>query len=154
MKIHYTFANTLFTLFTVVGVGCASAQSATDNTVSDQTVIALSQDGTQVKAPSHLQVAVHPFQAAVPKLLIGLKNEAGGYVTIKLKDSLGKNIHRPIFCYRKALVVTFDMGQEEAGSYIVEVANKSERYRYHIQVGSKVVPSVEVKPTVLAKVKQ
>lgn len=118
------------------------------------TVLAIAQDGTQLKAPALLQVGVHALEADTPKFLIGLKNQDGDWVTIRLKDRQGRNIHHPIFCYRKSLVATFDMSHVAEGTYLMEVASKRETYRYRIQVASKVVRSLDIKPTMLAKMKR
>ncbi len=151
MKTIHTSASIFFTIFIMVltGIGSARAQSSTESNV-----IAISHDGTKMKGNSLLQVGVHPLESEAPKFLVGLENEAGGYVTIRIKDSSGKNVHRPIFFYRKSLVATFDMSQAEEGTYLVEVANKDDVRKYYIQLQSKVVRTVDIKPGVLANLKR
>jgi hypothetical protein len=136
----------------LTGAGCVSVQSSQEATAG-QTVIAYAQDGTSFIAPARLRVNVCTMGTQFPKILIGLENNSKGYVTIRLKDSQGKNIHRPIFEYRKSRVVKFDMSHVENGLYIVEVANKHEHYRYQLEISSMFLRSIEVKPNVLAKLK-
>jgi hypothetical protein len=133
----------------LAGIGTARAQGS-----NESTVIAISKNGTPVEGNSLLQVGVHPLEADVPKFLVGLENETGTYVTIRIKDSKGKNIHRPIFFYRKSLVATFDMSGAEEGTYVVEISNKNDVRKYYIQLESKVVRTVGIKPGVLANLKQ
>ena len=155
MKTNQNTKRIVFTLATMllVGIGSISAQSTTDNLVTNQTVAVPSQDGTILKTPASLRVNVQPLNAAFPKFLLGLQNESKGYVTIRIKNARGRNIHRPIFCLGKSLVATFNMSGVEEGMYIVEVANKHEHYSHQIEIVSKVVRSVEVKPHVLARLK-
>jgi hypothetical protein len=151
MNTNHTSASVLFTIaiMVLVSLNSASAQSA-----EDQTVIAFSRDGTAFKAPARLRVTVHALTNSYLKFQVCLENNGGGYVTIRLKDGNGKNVHRPIFLYRKTLVANFDMRRAKEGTYIVEVATRSERYQYPVQISSKVVRSVEIKQNTLAKLKQ
>ena len=153
MKTTHTSTSLLCILAMIVlGLTSASAQStAAEKQVPSQNVIAISQEGTSFRAPAQLQVGIHALQAASPKFLVGLKNEGEGYTKVTLKDSRGKTIHKPVFCFGKALVVTFDMSGVESGIYTVEVTNQSELYRYQLEIGCEVVPFLEIKPQILAK---
>lgn len=87
MKTIHTSAIIFLTTLTIVlaFTGLARAQSS-----SESNVIAISQDGTKMKGNSLLQVGLHPLEAKAPKFLVGLENETGGYVNIRIKDSKGK----------------------------------------------------------------
>jgi hypothetical protein len=146
MKTQSTSAKTFFTFAFILTIGIFSVSA------QNQSVMAVSQNGNSVESSS-LQIAIHALEAATPKFLIGLVNTGSEPVTIKLKDSEGKNIHKPIFFNSKSLAATFDMSHMQEGTYTIEVKSKSETYRYHIQLDNKVMRTVEINPTILAKVK-
>jgi hypothetical protein len=150
MKTLSTSAQILFTfaLILTIGIFSASAQNH-----SRHSVMAISQNDNTVKSSSFLQIAVHALEAASPKFLIGLVNTGSEPVTIRLKDSEGQTIYKPIFFHHKSLVATFDMANMQDGTYTIEVRSKSETYRYQVQLENKVMRTVEISPTIVAKVK-
>ena len=147
MKTLSISAKTFFTLafFMSVGIFSVSAQ--------EQSVRAVYQENNSVKTYPHLQIAVHTLEAATPKFLIGLVNKGEESITIRIKDSGGKTIHKPIFFNRKSLAATFDMANIQEGTYTIEVASKRETYSYQIQLENKVIRTVEINPTMVARVK-
>ena len=147
MKTQSICAKTFFIFAFIMGVGIFSARA------QSQSVRAVSQESNRVNASSSFQVAVHALEAANPKFLIGLVNNGAESITIRLKDSGGKPVHKPIFFNRKSLAATFDMANIQEGTYTIEVASKRETYSYQIQLENKVIRTVEINPTMVARVK-
>jgi hypothetical protein len=145
MKTHDQLGRKISTLAILVwiSIGCIYAQGATE-----QRVIAITKDGNILKAPATLHINVSALKTA---FLIVLQNSSGSEVSLILRDRQDRIIYSKYF-FKKHYSAKFDMSQVEDDTYYFEIANKHERYHYHIKIGYEMVPvrSVEVKPQVLS----
>jgi hypothetical protein len=75
-----------------------------------------------------------------------MENSHPSYAEITLRDAKGHKLYSRRIYDAPKYVSYFDMSRLEEGLYIVEVVNKVDKHRYEVEVGSKVLQTLAVKP--------
>lgn len=133
-------------LFAGLSVSIAAAQSQ-----ATQTVIATTRDGASLKAPASFRAAVFPLNISPHTIKICLENQAAGYLKVEIIDLKGNKLHKPLFVFEPKGIIKYNMKHIPSGKYLVKINNTIESQVFEVTLSNKVIPVLEVKKGILAK---